>query len=310
MNATTKGRHLLTLKDWSGEEIRGILRLAGEMKANPSLYADGLRGKSVALLFQKTSTRTRVSFEVGVTQMGGHALYMDWRSTNFALADLVDESRVLSRYVNGVVARMLRHEDLRLLAAGSDVPVINGCCDRYHPCQVLGDLLTILESRGACEGSKLVYVGIHNNVCNSLIVGCTKVGIEITVVAPERNAPSFDPELEETARSTGLYATSPSLHQAVQGADFVYTDTWLDMEYFLDPAYEQEKQRRIMAFSDYQIDAELLRHTRAKVMHCLPAHKGYEITDEALHGESSIVYDQAENRLHAQKALLWKLLHD
>ena len=300
--------HLLTLKEWTAEQIEEIVRTGVEMKAHPGRYADSLRGRTIALLFQKTSTRTRASFEVGMTQMGGHAMYMDWQTTNFALADLADESRVLSGYVDGIVARMLRHSDLRRLANGSASPVINGCCDMYHPCQILGDLLTIYEQRGSLKGTKVGYVGIHNNVCNSLIAGCTKVGAEITVVAPEKNGPSFDPDLEHQARSTGLYKTTLNIVQAVREADFIYTDTWLDMEYFLDPTYETEKQRRIRVFSDYQIDETLLQHTRAKVMHCLPAHQGYEITEGALKSTQSIVFQQAENRLHAQKALLWHLL--
>ncbi len=305
-----QARHLLSLKTWSSEQIEDLICRGAAIKAHPDLYSNVLRGKTLALLFQKTSTRTRASFEVGMTQMGGHAMYMDWRTTNFALADLDDEARVLSKYADGIVARMLRHADLRLLAQGSEVPVINGCCDVYHPCQALGDLLTIREHRGAFKGAKLAYIGVHNNVCNSLIAGCTKVGVEITVVAPEKNGPSHDPDLERQALSTGLYKTTLNLLEAVREADFIYTDTWLDMEYFLDPSYEQEKQRRIRVFSDYRIDETLLCHTQAKVMHCLPAHKGYEITEEVLRGPRSVVWQQAENRLHAQKALLWTLLGD
>lgn len=300
--------HLLTLKDWSKEEIEEIILLAEKIKIAPNQYSQGLQGRTLALLFQKTSTRTRASFEVGMTQMGGHAMYLDWQKTNFALADLVDESRVLSGYVDGIVARMLYHKDLRKLAEGSGVPVINGCCEMYHPCQILGDLLTIKEQRGNLKGAKLVYVGVHNNICNSLIAGCTKMEIEITVVAPEKNGPSIDLELEQMAEKSGYYKLSLNLLRAAKEAEFIYTDTWLDMEYFLDPSYEDEKERRIKVFSDYQVDETLLSHTRAKVMHCLPAHKGYEITDGVLKSPQSIVFQQAENRLHAQKALLWKLL--
>lgn len=308
--STSSPQNLLSLKTWPPDQLKDLICRGVEIKAHPGRYSTVLQGRTLALLFQKTSTRTRASFEVGMTQMGGHAMYMDWRTTNFALADLDDEARVLSRYVDGIVARMLRHSDLCLLAQGSEVPVINGCCDMYHPCQVLGDLLTIQEQKGRLDGVKLAYIGVHNNVCNSLIAGCTKVGIEITVVAPEKNGPSDDPDLEHQAISTGFYKTTLNLLEAVREADFIYTDTWLDMEYFLDPSYAEEKQRRIRVFSDYQIDETLLRHTRAKVMHCLPAHKGYEITESALHSPQSVIFQQAENRLHAQKALLWKLLAD
>jgi len=308
--SSEKARHLLSLKTWSSEQIEDLICRGAEIKAHPDRYSNALQGKTLALLFQKTSTRTRASFEVGMTQMGGHAMYMDWRTTNFALADLDDEARVLSKYADGIVARMLRHAELRLLAQGSEVPVINGCCDVYHPCQALGDLLTIREHKASFRGVKVAYIGVHNNVCNSLIAGCTKVGVEITVVAPEKNGPSNDPDLERQALSTGLYKTTLNLLEAVREADFIYTDTWLDMEYFLDPSYEQEKQRRVRVFSDYRIDETLLRHTQAKVMHCLPAHKGYEITEGVLRGPRSVVWQQAENRLHAQKALLWTLLGD
>lgn len=301
-------KNLLNLKMWPLEQIEGVICRGADIKAHPDRYSSALQGRTLALLFQKTSTRTRASFEVGMTQMGGHAMYMDWHTTNFALADLADEARVLSKYVDGIVARMLRHADLRLLAQGSEVPVINGCCDMYHPCQILGDLLTIREHTGRLEGARLTYIGVHNNVCNSLIEGCTKVGIEITVVAPEMNAPSHDADLLYQARRTGLYKATLDVQQAVREADFIYTDTWLDMEYFLDPSHAEEKQRRIQMLSPYQINEKLLRHTRARVMHCLPAHKGYEITEEVVQGPRSIVFQQAENRLHAQKALLWKLL--
>lgn len=301
-------KNLLNLKTWSADQIEDVISRGADIKAHAGRYSHALQGRTLALLFQKTSTRTRASFEVGMTQMGGHAMYMDWHTTNFALADLADEARVLSRYVDGIVARMLRYADLRLLAQGSAVPVINGCCDMYHPCQILGDLLTIREYANQLEGAKLTYIGVHNNVCNSLIEGCTKVGIEITVVAPEKNSPSHDADLLHQAQRTGLYKTTLDVRQAVSEADFIYTDTWLDMEYFLDPSYAEEKQRRIKVLSSYQINEELLRHTRAKVMHCLPAHKGYEITEEVVQGPRSILFQQAENRLHAQKALLWKLL--
>jgi len=309
-NLSVDSKHLLTLKTWPAEKIENLICQGIEIKTSPGRYANALEGRTLALLFQKTSTRTRAAFEVGMTQMGGHAMYMDWRSTNFALADLEDEARVLSQYVDAIVARMLHHADLRSLAKGSGVPVINGCCDVYHPCQALGDLLTIKEQAGQFKGVKLVYIGVQNNVCNSLIAGCTRVGIEVTVVAPERNPPSHDADLRKEAEGTGLYRTTLDLREAVREADFIYTDTWLDMEYFLDPAYAEEKKRRLGVLLPFQINEGLLSLTRAKVMHCLPAHKGFEITEGVLRGPQSIVWQQAENRLHAQKALLWNLLGD
>jgi ornithine carbamoyltransferase len=259
------------------------------------------------MLFQKTSTRTRCAFEVAMYQLGGHAMYLDWRSTNFTLSDLGDEAKVLSRYSDVIAARLLRHEDLQELVQGSEVPLINGCCNRYHPTQALGDLMTILEVRGKLDGAHLVYVGIRNNVCNSLIVGCTKAGVRITAVTPEVNVPSEDPDLMDEARGTGLLKETLDLEEAVADADFLYTDTWVDMEFFHDPSYESEKKRRVEVFSPYQINAELLKKTEALVMHCLPAHKGYEVTDEVMRGARCVAVDQAENRLHIQKAILLRV---
>ena len=299
---------LLTLKTWTPEEVLATVEEGLEMKTHPERYRDALHGQSLAMLFQKTSTRTRCSFEVGMTQMGGHAIHLDWLTTNFALADLEDEAQVLSRYADAIMARMLKHEDLVQLAAGAEVPVINGCCDRYHPCQALGDLLTIREVRGELAGAHVVYLGVWNNVCNSLVAGCSRAGVRITTVTPEANTPSEDAELMADARATGLFEETLDLEAAVAEADFVYTDTWVDMEFFLDPAYGAEKQRRIEVFSPYQINADLLAKTNALVMHCLPAHKGYEVTAEVMASSRSIAVDQAENRMHLQKAILLRLL--
>ncbi len=301
---------LLTLKTWTPEEILATLEEGLEVKAHPERYRKTLEGKSLAMLFQKTSTRTRCSFEVGMTQLGGHALYLDWRSTNFLLADLKDEAQVLSRYADGLMARMLKHEDLRQLTAGSEVPIINGCCDRYHPCQALGDLMTMWEVHGKLDGVHLVYVGILNNVCNSLIAGCTRTGVRITAVTPEVNRPSEDADLIAEARATGLFEETLDLEGAAADADFLYTDTWVDMEFFLDPDHAAEKERRIQIFTPYQINADLLAKTRAMVMHCLPAHKGYEVTAEVMASPRCVAVDQAENRLHVQKAVLMRLLGD
>lgn len=299
---------LLTLQTWSANDILGTVEEGLVIKDNPERYADMLQGKTLAMLFQKTSTRTRCSFEVGMHQLGGQALFLDWRTTNFELADLRDEAQVLSRYADVIMARMLKHSDLLDLAAGSEVPVINGCCDRYHPCQALGDLLTILEVRGHLEGAHVVYVGVHNNVCNSLIDACTKSGMRITTVTPEVNAPAKDPDLIAAAKATDLFEETLDLHAAIANADFVYTDTWIDMEFFNHPDYQDEKKRRIEAFMPYQINAALLQKTPALVMHCLPAHKGYEITAEVIASDRCIAVDQAENRMHAQKAVLLRLI--
>lgn len=301
---------LLTLKTWAPGEIHEVVNTGLEMKIHPERYAEVLQGQTLAMLFQKTSTRTRAAFEVGMTQMGGHAMFLDWRATNFLLADLRDEALVLSRYADGIMARMLRHEDLWHLTSGAEVPVINGCCDRYHPCQALGDLMTVREISGRLDDVHMVYVGVLNNVCNSLIAGCTRAGVRITTVTPEVNAPSEDQELLSAARDTGLFEQTLDLDAAVRDADFIYTDTWVDMEFFLDPKHEAEKQRRIDVFGPYQVNAGLLEKTEALVMHCLPAHKGYEITDEVMGSPRCVAVDQAENRMHSQKAILKRLLVD
>lgn len=297
---------LLSLKTWSAEDILSTVELGLATKKNPQHYAGRLNGQTLAMLFQKTSTRTRMSFEVGMRQLGGQAVVLNWLETNFALADLRDEAQVLSRYADVIMARMLKHEDLLCLSAGSEVPVINGCCDRYHPCQALGDLMSIWEVRGTFEGIHMVYVGMWNNVCNSLVAACTKAGVRITAVTPEVNEPAEDPELVAAARATGLFEQTCDLD--VADADFIYTDTWIDMEFFDNPKFATEKERRARVFAPYQINGDLLKKTDAYVMHCLPAHKGYEVTDEVMASDRCIAVDQAENRMHIQKALLMRMI--
>jgi ornithine carbamoyltransferase len=210
--------------------------------------------------------------------MGGHALYLDWRATNFTIADVKDETRYLSRNVDCIMARLLRNSDLKAMAEASQVPVINGCDEKYHPCQAIADLMTIKEKIGRLKGVKLAYIGVHNNVCNSLIVGCTKTGVEITTVTPIKNESSLDKELIGTAEKTGLYKTTLDVKNAVKDADVVYTDTWIDMEFFIDPKFKEEKEKRIRLMMPYQINKELLKDSKALVMHDMPIHRGYEIS--------------------------------
>jgi len=285
-----------------------IIDNAIEVKHNPEKYRKALDGKSLAMIFQKTSTRTRVSFEVAMTQLGGHALYIDWRATNFTIADIYDETQYLSRNVDGIMARLLRNADLQVMAKASKVPVINGCDEKYHPSQAIADLMTMKEKKGKLKGLKLVYIGVHNNVCNSLIEGCTKAGVKIVTVTPIFNEPSRDDELLEEARKTGLYETTLDVRQAVKDADFVYTDTWIDMEFFSDPKYAAEREKRIKLMMPYQVNRELLRGSNALIMHDMPIHRGYEISDDVIEGPNSIIYEQSENRLYAAKAILLKLL--
>ncbi len=300
--------HLLTLKDWSAKQIEDVIELSIQIKKNQSQYRTSLKDKSLAMIFQKTSTRTRVSFEVAMTQLGGHAVFLDWRTTNFILADIRDETRYLSRNVDCIMARLLRNVELQAMAETSRVPVINGCDEKYHPCQAISDLMTIKEKKGSLKGLKLTYVGIHNNVCNSLIEGCTKVGMEITAVTPLVNEPSLDEELIERAKQTGLYKTTLDVKEAVKKSDIVYTDTWIDMEFFLNPKFKEKKEKRIKLMKPYQINAELLKGSDALIMHDMPMHRGYEISEDAIESPNSIIYEQSENRLHSSKGILLKLL--
>jgi ornithine carbamoyltransferase len=300
--------HLLTLKNWPSKEVRELIDSSLEIKRNPGDYEFALEGKSLAMIFQKTSTRTRLSFEVGMTQLGGHAVYMDWLTTNLVLADLRDEGRSISGYVDGVLARLLKNSDLRVMAEASRVPVINGCDEKYHPCQVIADLVTIKEKLGRLEGLKLAYIGVHNNVCNSLIVGCTKVGVSIVTVTPVVNEASFDGGLVEAAKATGLYERSLDVKAAVEDSDVVYTDTWVDMEFFLDSQFRKEKEKRVKTMLPYQVNRKLLGDSDALIMHDMPIHRGYEIADDMVESANSVIYDQSENRLYSAKAVLLKLL--
>lgn len=300
--------HLINFKGLSGPQLMEMVDKAIEVKQNPEKYRKALDGKSLAMIFQKTSTRTRVSFEVAMTQLGGHALYIDWRTTNFTIADIYDETQYLSRNVDCIMARLLRNADLQVMTNASKVPVINGCDEKYHPSQAIADLMTMKEKKGKLKGLKLVYIGVHNNVCNSLIEGCTKTGVKITTVTPMFNEPSRDDELLEEARKTGLYEKTLDAKEALRDADFVYTDTWVDMEFFTDPKFAAEKDKRFKIMMPYQINKELLHGSNAYIMHDMPIHRGYEISPEIIESPKSAIYEQSENRLYSAKAILLKLL--
>ncbi len=300
--------HLINFKELSGKELSKLVDLGVEVKQNPKKYLKTFLGKSAALVFQKTSTRTRVSFEVAMTQLGGHALFIDWRSTNFTLADIGDEIQYLSRNVDCIMARLLHNADLLKMAAASQVPVINGCDEKYHPSQALADLITIKEKHGKLKGAKLVYIGVHNNVTNSLIETCTKTGVKLTTVTPIFNEGAKDEELLAEAKKTGLWESTLDAKKAVKEADFVYTDTWIDMEFFTDPKFAQEKEKRIKLMMPYQINAQLLKGSDPYIMHDMPIHRGYEISAEAIQNPKSVIYEQAENRLYSAKAILLKFM--
>ncbi len=300
--------HLINFKDLTGQDLNAIVDLGLEVKNNPKKYLKTFEGKSAALIFQKTSTRTRVSFEVAMTQLGGHALYIDWRTTNFALAEINDELQYLSRNVDFIMARLLCDSDLLKMAKASRVPVINGCDEMYHPSQALADLITIKEKHGKLEGAKIVYIGVHNNVANSLVEGCTKTGVKLTTVTPIFNEAARDNELLFEAEKTGLWQSTLDVKKAIEDADFVYTDTWIDMEFFADPKFASEKEKRIKLMMPYQINAQLLKGNNAYVMHDMPIHRGYEISAEVVESPKSVIYEQAENRLYSAKAIFLKLM--
>ncbi len=243
-----------------------------------------------------------------MTQLGGHALFIDWRTTNFTLAAIPDEIAYLSRNVDCIMARLLRNSDLQKMVAASQVPIINGCDEKYHPSQVIADLITIKEKYGKLEGAKLVYIGVHNNVTNSLIEGCTKTGVELTTVTPIFNEAARDDELLADAKKTGLWHSTLDAKKAVADADFVYTDTWIDMEFFTDPKFAIEKEKRIKLMMPYQINAKLLKGCDPYIMHDMPIHRGYEISAEAISSPKALIYEQAENRLYSAKAIFLKLM--
>ena len=301
--------HLITLKDWSSKEIKELVDCSLEIKKNPEKYEFALEGKSLAMIFQKTSTRTRLSFEVAMTQLGGHSIYMDWVTTNLVLADLGDEAKSISGYVDGIMARVLNNSDLQVMADASIVPVINGCDERYHPCQIVADLVTIKEKMGRLSGLKLAYIGVHNNICNSLIEGCTKSGMKIVTVTPVVNKASVDEDILKAAKATGLFECSLDVKAAVEECDVVYTDTWVDMEFFLDPKFKKEKEKRVKLMLPYQVNKKLLNgNSDALIMHDMPIHRGYEIAKDVIDDANSVIYLQSENRLHSAKAILTKLL--
>ena len=301
-------KHLIDWKFWDDGEIRAALALARRVKRQRWEFQGHMQGRTLVMIFQKTSTRTRVSFEAGMTELGGHAINLDWRASNFTLSDIRSETRYLSRNAAFIMARLKNHPDLLDMAEGATVPLINGCCNLYHPCQALADMLTIAEDRGGDpRGARLTYVGAYNNVVNSLASISAALGVELTLVCPIRDEALVDEESRDRLLGLGLLAETLDAKAAVADADYVYTDTWIDMEYFNDSAFAGEKERRCALMMPYQLNEALLAGSDAKVMHDMPMHLGYEITADLAESERSIIYDQAENRLDAQKAILLSL---
>lgn len=303
-----RGRDILSLVELSSKEIDLVLKrsaLLARQKRSPQL----LKGKTVALIFQKPSTRTRISFETAVAQLGGHPIYLSWNEMQLGRGETIsDTARVLERYVDAIMARVYSHEDLVTLAETADIPVVNGLSDRSHPCQILADLLTLIQYKKRLKGLKLAYVGDGNNVCNSLLVGCAKTGVNITVARPQGYGPDPDAvrNAKKAAEQTGstINITEDSA-EAAKDADAVYTDTFVSM------GMESEKETRLSTFiPKYQVNKQLMSLAKpgAIFLHCLPAHRGDEVTEEIIDGPQSAVWDEAENRLHTAKAIL-SLIH-
>ena len=304
-----KQKHLVSLKDYSRADIDEIFALTDKLKKDPLAYRDALRGKSLAMIFQKPSTRTRVSFEVGMFQLGGTALYLGSNDIQLHRGETIaDTARVLSRYVDAIMARVFAHQDIMDLAKHGSVPVINGLSDLLHPVQALADFYTLRERRGKLEGLKLAYVGDGNNVCHELILGATKLGMAISVAAPAGYEPN--PLILKSAIRDAQKAKSPvpvvttDPMEAVADADVIYTDVWTSM------GQEAEGEKRVAAFQGFMVSSEMMAAARPEClfMHCLPAHRGEEVAAEVIDGPQSVVFDEAENRLHVQKALLLLLL--
>lgn len=304
-----KGRDFITLADFSKEEIWYFLELAKDLKTKQKagISHEMLKGKTLAMIFQKASTRTRVSFEVAMYQLGGLGLFLSKNDLQIGRGEPIqDTSRVLARYTEGILIRTFSHQEVLDLAKHSEVPVINGLTDDYHPTQVLADLLTIWEHKEKIEGIKLVYIGDGNNVAHSLLVGGALMDMEVVIASPQgyQPQPAIVKLARNLAKDPGKIKVVTDPQAAVKGADVLYTDVWTSM------GQEQEAKERIKALAAYQIDNELLSlaDNEAIVMHCLPAHRGEEITAEVMESPQSVVFDEAENRLHAHKAILAALI--
>jgi len=302
--AGLKGRDILSLVELSPKEIDLILRRASIFSRRKRVPQQ-LKGKTVALIFQKPSTRTRVSFETAVAQLGGHPIYLSWNEMQLGRGEKIsDTAKVLDRYVDAMMARVYSHDDLVVLAENADAPVFNGLSDKHHPMQALADLLTLIQYKKRLKGLKLAYIGDGNNICNSLLIGCAKTGVNIAVARPLGYGP--DPEAvkhaEEAAATSGAsISIVESPEEAVKGADAIYTDTFVSM------GMEKEKETRLSTFiPKYQVNRELLSHAKpgAIFLHCLPAHRGEEVTEDIIDSPQSAVWDEAENRLHTARGLL------
>lgn len=298
-------KHLLKLGDLSREEILTVLNLADQLKfeRKNGIFNPYLKGKKLGMIFQKSSTRTRVSFEVGMYELGGYALFLSNRDLQIGRGEPVqDTARVLSRYLDGIMIRTFEQKEVEDLAEYGSIPIINGLTDYCHPCQVLADLMTIREYKGSFRGLKMCFIGDGNNMANSLMVGAIKMGMSFSIACPKGYEP--DAELIKWAQENGEFTMTDDVFEAAKDADVLYTDVWASM------GQEEEKALREQAFAGFQINADVMNVAKkdAMVLHCLPAHRGEEITADVFEAHADEIFEEAENRLHAQKAVLCKLL--
>ena len=303
-------KHLISLHDITTDEFEQIFKLTGKLKRQlkEGVQHHLLKGKTLGMIFSKSSTRTRVSFETGMYQLGGYSLFLSSNDIQLGRGETIyDTAKVLSRYIDGIMIRTFDHNDVLELAQYATIPVINGLTDLMHPCQILADLFTVYEHKGKLKGLKMAYIGDGNNVANSLLHGCAKVGMHISVASPEgyQCDEQIVAEAIEDAKETGAeIELTNDPQKAIKDADVVYTDTWVSM------GQEAEKQKRIEIFMPYQVNGKLfsLAKEDAVFLHCLPAYRGYEVTEDVIDGPQSLIFEEAENRLHVQKAIMVLLM--
>ena len=305
-------KDFISLHDLTKEEIENLIDLSIKIKTDlkNGIQYKVLKNKTLGMIFSKSSTRTRVSFEVGMTQLGGYPLFLSANDIQLGRGETIyDTAKVLERYIDGIMIRTFSHDDVVELAEHADIPVINALTDLLHPCQVLADLQTVYEKKGTLKGLKFAYIGDGNNMAHSIMYGCAKVGIDCAIASPEGYMPDGDVTLnaKEDAKKSGadLVITDDPI-EAIKDADIVYTDTWVSM------GQEAERAERIKIFMPYQVNKELFKNAKddALFMHCLPAYRGYEVTEDVIDSKNSVIFDEAENRLHAQKAIMVELMKD
>lgn len=303
-------KHFISLHDVTNEEFSQLLSLAAKLKREQKQGIEHhiLKGKTLGMIFSKSSTRTRVSFEVGMYQLGGHALFLSSNDIQLGRGETIyDTANVMSRFVDGIMIRTFDHQDVLDLAKYGSIPIINGLTDLLHPCQALADLLTVQEHKGRLRGLKLAYIGDGNNVAHSLLYACAKAGMDVSIGSPKGY--ECDPEIVANAKEDAKVLGSKVVLtndpvEAIKDADVVYTDTWASM------GQEDEKAERVKIFKDYQVNSELFSYSKPDsiFMHCLPAYRGYEVTEDVIDSKRSVIFDEAENRLHAQKAVMAMLM--